>query len=235
MQSKFLKMRIISIALLPAVIIVIATCSRVLNCELAFFAWRGTGVAVSHLLNAGANANSTIGVHEFRQIATLHGNYSGWKLWLREAVMVWHPDTDRAPILNIAAAAPCAEPVKILLSHGADVNAIGVERRTPLLDAVMLGKVQTIKALLEAGADVTARDESGWGVVATAIHRETQNYDGTTEIMHDQLDVMKILVDAGADVNARNNEGMTLLEGIEREPHSEMFNDIKSFLRSHAH
>jgi len=51
--------------------------------------------------------------------------------------------------------------VKLLLSHGANVNARGRCGRTPLQSAAVIGNEAIVKVLLENGADVNARDYYG--------------------------------------------------------------------------
>ena len=58
-----------------------------------------------------------------------------------------------------------------------------------------LKRLDLIKDLIKAGADVNARDENG----DTPLH------------FHTNIDVLKVLIDSGADVNARNTEGCTAL------------------------
>ena len=50
---------------------------------------------------------------------------------------------------------------RLLLEHGADVNARNYRRSTPLHIAVEDGRVEVVQVLLEYGADVGAEDENG--------------------------------------------------------------------------
>ena len=50
---------------------------------------------------------------------------------------------------------------RLLLEHGADVNARNHERATPLHIAVEDGRVEVVQVLLEHGADVIAEDQNG--------------------------------------------------------------------------
>ena len=95
------------------------------------------------------------------------------------------------------------EQVKLLITEGADVDAKWVDvynkneeetstvktswrtKRTPLLYAVTAGKIEVVKALVEAGADVNA---GGWPPLCQAV-----DYVNT--------DIAEYLIDHGANVN----------------------------------
>jgi ankyrin repeat protein len=82
--------------------------------------------------------------------------------------------------------------VEILLAQGADVAA---RSRNPMqnapLHAAAAGRSKdAVRALLEHGAVVNARQEGGW----TALHAAAQNGD---------VEMVRLLIAAGADVKAR--------------------------------
>ena len=99
--------------------------------------------------------------------------------------------------------------VRLLLEHGADVNARAKNGSTPLHIASTFGAPEVARVLLEHGADVNARDADGrtplysrlyWIVTGSAI----QPRAGSVE-------VARLLLERGADVNARTNDGSTPL------------------------
>jgi ankyrin repeat protein len=57
------------------------------------------------------------------------------------------------------------EPVELLVSAGADVNAKGEHGSTPLFNAVIGGNSDVIKFLLQSGADVKAKNDMGRSVI----------------------------------------------------------------------
>jgi ankyrin repeat protein len=107
------------------------------------------------------------------------------------------PDSDPADQLYTAIRASDRAQVERLLQNGADVNLR--DRRggaTPLMYAAALGSLDTMKLLIEKGADVNARSTGG-----------------TTALMWAATDLAKVrlLVDRGADVNAVSERGRTAL------------------------
>lgn len=63
--------------------------------------------------------------------------------------------------LNTAATRGLSDEVTILLSHGANVNAVGEHGYTPLHDAVEQGHMDVVKLLIKSGADLSAKTADG--------------------------------------------------------------------------
>ncbi|GMV80516.1 MAG: hypothetical protein AMXMBFR7_17000 [Planctomycetota bacterium] len=99
--------------------------------------------------------------------------------------------------LHYAACALRADHVKLLLKHGADVNAADAQDRTPLMCASDLrfasgpAYAATIRLLLEHGANANARDRLG----VTALHRAVRAR---------QPAAVKLLLEHGAAVDAED-------------------------------
>lgn len=88
------------------------------------------------------------------------------------------------------AASRSFECTKILLEHGANVNAKGGNLHTALHAAAGVGNLKIIRLLLEHGADVNAR---GGHDRYTALHAAVSGH---------APDVIKLLVENGADIDA---------------------------------
>jgi len=94
--------------------------------------------------------------------------------------------------LHLAAHFGHADAVRALLNKGAKVNAPSTNAmRNMALHAAAAGRAKTVaKLLLDAGADVNARQNGGW----TPLHSAAQNGD---------VEFARILAGAGADVSVR--------------------------------
>ena len=72
---------------------------------------------------------------------------------------------------------------------------------TPLITASLFGKIEVVRALVEAGADVNYQNKEG----STALH---------TAAFFCHPEIVGILLDNGADKSIRNNAGSTPLESV---------------------
>ena len=108
--------------------------------------------------------------------------------------------------LHLAAAGYRTEIVRMLLSSGADVNAVNRRGATALhyaADGYIVGpawdakqQVRTVGVLLEAGAEINAEDKNG----ATPLHRAVRTRCAA---------VVKSFLEAGGDPTLRNDSGST--------------------------
>src|SRR5579871_4861159 len=109
--------------------------------------------------------------------------------------------------LHLAAAGHRAEIVRLLLEAGADPNSRMNHRRSGPLHYAADGcpgrenwdadkQVETIRRLLEAGAEIDAADKNG----ATPLHRAVRTRCAAA---------VKYLLEAGADPKLRNKPGST--------------------------
>lgn len=94
--------------------------------------------------------------------------------------------------LHLAAHFGHADAARALLNKGAQVNACSTNAlRNMALHAAAAGRSRAVaKLLLDAGANVNARQHGGW----TSLHSVAQNGD---------VEFARVLTEAGADVNVR--------------------------------
>ena len=97
-----------------------------------------------------------------------------------------------------------AKVARLLLQHGANVNALENDRFTALHIAAQHGKVEVVRVLLEYGADVTAVGNHH----LTALHLAAR---------HGKVEVVRVLLDHGADVGAESDDGRTAFQLAEEE------------------
>jgi ankyrin repeat protein len=100
--------------------------------------------------------------------------------------------------LHVAAYFGDVSAARLLLQHGAEVDAAGRGwmTGTPLHSAASSGNAAIVDLLLASGADPNARQSGGW----TPLHAAARNGDPA---------LVERLLGAGADPSARNDEGRT--------------------------
>lgn len=120
--------------------------------------------------------------------ATLFGDAALVKLLLERGA-----DPNRAGVGGTTAlmwAVPNVEKVRLLLDHGANVNARSETERTALLVAASYPRtVDVLRLLIDRGADIRAQDRAS----ATALALAVRSAD---------VDVVRFLVERGLDLNA---------------------------------
>jgi len=89
--------------------------------------------------------------------------------------------------------------LKLMLEYGQDLNVVEQETgSTPLLVATRAQESETVKWLIENGADINVRDEGLWSLLHFATNEG-------------HLEITQTLVEAGSDVNATESAGVVPL------------------------
>lgn len=132
------------------------------------------------------------------------GDAEGVQAALAEGVDVDSQDDNGYTALHWNADMGCTpgdreEIVKILLTHGAAIEARDSMGRTSLFVAASSGSAQIVRALVLAGADVNARSNSG----ATPLMLAASS---------GSLDAVTFLLAGGADANAFTPDGTTAMD-----------------------
>jgi cytohesin len=81
---------------------------------------------------------------------------------------------------------PRPEAIRMLLAGGASVNARGPDGQTPLMKAVAQNRSAVVEVLIDAGADVNAKDNKGVSVLDCALRGDNA--------------VLQMLLDAGIEL-----------------------------------
>lgn len=88
--------------------------------------------------------------------------------------------------------------MRSLIQRGADVNALGPQKATPLFFAANIGSVEAAKLLLANGASINHAFQEG----GTALH---------SALMRQHEDLSHFLIDSGANIHKKTDSGVTPL------------------------
>jgi ankyrin repeat protein len=103
------------------------------------------------------------------------------RLLLEHGAKVNHNDRDGQTALGSAAdACRSADMIKLLIAYGAQVNAKTNRGRTPLIIAAFNGNELAVRELVQADADLNAKDAEGDTAESSACERaigRTENHD----------------------------------------------------------
>jgi ankyrin repeat protein len=174
--------------------------------------YRGDATAVSKLLAKGADPNYAyypdkpyLGSYQPLHVAARVRDEAIMGLLLKAGADPNGADNSgRTPLFYVlfySADAPQEPCIRVLVKHGADVNAKNKDG-LPALD-VSIGdlRAETVKLLLDSGADVNGHGAYG----RTPLH---QLFYSTTA--SDLVPVARLLLSAGADINAKQSNGKSL-------------------------
>ncbi len=190
--------------------------------ELAFAIRRKMFKVAEELIKRGANPNQIIEAEsEKLPPKTPLLSYTIWKSrgkeWddlsmalIKAGANVNATDEDNNSVLMFASAKGKLEIVKELIKKGANVNTINDSIfSTALVHASYCAYSEIVTALLDAGADINAKDING----DTALHhavREAGRLGAHRDVTEeDYMKAVRALIRAGADINARNIDGDT--------------------------
>ena len=135
--------------------------------------------------------------------------------WKEKAALVGDGSTDKPPkpgsprtdtALHVAARHEQTEIARLLLNHGAEVNAVNKAKQTPLYYAMPFRdqelNMELIELLVACGADVNATDKSGNNMPIQLAFGWRR----------DPLPALELLLRNGAHINAVSGEGRTVLD-----------------------
>jgi ankyrin repeat protein len=119
----------------------------------------------------------------------------------------WLPQGYLTPLL-FASRQGCLECARLLVEHGADMNATDLEGVSPLISAIINGHYDVAGYLIDRGADVNIADKTGRTALYAAVDFHTMpmsNRPSPKEIDNDltSMDIIQKLLAHGANVNAQ--------------------------------
>ncbi|KAJ4385885.1 hypothetical protein N0V85_008016 [Neurospora sp. IMI 360204] len=177
------------------------------NSALRAAAWKRSKELVTFFIKHGADPNHTFHQYTPLQIAIYGGHQETARVLLEHGANanavdpVWRTplgltlDSD-----SIHAVSEVKDLMKLLLAHGAEINASYGENATTILqEAAGYGFEEIVRLLLEHGADVNATG----GDNGTALQ---------AAVLMGHKDVAMLLLKNGADVNARGGKYGTALQ-----------------------
>ncbi len=119
-----------------------------------------------------------------------------------QALLEGGADASGPDYIRTAVAGSSSELVRLLESHGADVNFVDQRGQTFLHHAAAQpGKEELVRTLIDLGLGIDNKDKAG----ETPLHVAAR-------VGKDNLDVVQLLIDSGADVNSENKEGRCVLK-----------------------
>lgn len=139
--------------------------------------------------------------------------------------------------------------LKQALTNGIDIETRDNDGNTAIMLAAHSGNLQMVNALIDAGADVNARDDLGWAPLIKAVYNAEMKR-GFADVVQALLDaranieapigygvrplmlaagygetaVVEVLLKAGADVLARNEGGLTALMMVKQKHYVDVIN-----------
>ena len=113
------------------------------------------------------------------------------------------------------------EVLELLIAKGADIDIpAGRTERTPLMRAAKKGFKPIVEILLNSGANVNIKSNSGW----TALHNAAEE---------GYLEIVKLLVKRGGKSGIKNNIGDSPQDVAKENGHEEIVNYLESLKKQH--
>ena len=110
-------------------------------------------------------------------VAALKGKLHAVKWFLEKGATVTSVKRNGWNILHFAAHGGDPDTIDLILTHLPDIESKTADGKTPLIIAVLHGKLQGVKCLLERGANPSAKDNDGQGSLHHALSSDSDIFD----------------------------------------------------------
>ena len=110
-------------------------------------------------------------------VAALCGKLHAVKWFLEKGATVACEDKGGRNTLHYAAQGGDPDTIDLILTHLPDIESKTADGETPLIIAVLHGKLQGVKCLLERGANPSAKDNDGQGSLHHALSSDSDIFD----------------------------------------------------------
>jgi ankyrin repeat protein len=166
---------------------------------------------VKRLIAAGAdvNARQLLGYTPLHSAAD-EGRADVARLLIEHGAIVDLPTDDGATALHGAAIHSHDGVVRVLTANGADVNRKS-KTTTALILALTSSEPDTVRTLIEAGANVNQQDPRGHSPLDAVIVERMRSDPFDERQRAADRQKMRLLIAAGADITVRGKTGATLL------------------------
>ena len=165
--------------------------------------------AVKMLLNAGADVNKVAK----NGTTLLHSAIRDIEITrqiIEMGASVYPQANNGVDSLILASFYAPPESVSLMISKGLDVNRVLPNGYTALIHAALGNKLDVIKVLEEAGADLEYKTDDGLSLLHFVCQRNEKQITGL-RASKVQPDVIQYLIDKGLSVNSEDKEGWTPL------------------------
>ena len=159
---------------------------------------KGDIVQMRSFLALGARVNS---VNSLRQsslyLAAREGEAEAMRLLIKAGADIDGRGSEMSP-LAVAALMGHTHCVQLLIRNRADLNLVGENGHSPLMNAVKLNRLSVAKVLLDAGAETQSLDRSGDSLLVVAINENLP-------------EMFRLLLQSGVKPDVPDSNGLTPL------------------------